>query len=114
MMACGNLKIEHHALRILEAVGMENAALQMDFYHCARVEGDPAGCFRRNLAHIRHVQIAGVPERNEPDTGDLDYRPLFDLIDEKGYDGWVSCEYRPRAGTLEGLGWARAWGIGEG
>ncbi len=104
---------QDHALRILEAVGMENAALQMDFYHCARVEGDPAGCFRRNFAHIRHVQIAGVPERNEPDTGDLDYRPLFDLIDEKGYDGWVSCEYRPRAGTLEGLGWARAWGIGE-
>jgi hydroxypyruvate isomerase len=105
---------QDQAVRILEAVGTENAALQMDFYHCARVEGDPASCFRRNLRHIRHIQIAGVPQRNEPDTGDLDYRPLVALIDEMGYDGWVSCEYHPSGGTLEGLGWARAWGIGEG
>lgn len=105
---------QDQAVRILETVGMENAALQMDFYHCARVEGDPAGCFRRNFPHIGHIQIAGVPERNEPDTGDLDYRPLFALIDEMGYEGWVSCEYRPRGGTREGLGWAREWGIGAG
>lgn len=102
---------QDQAMRILKAVGMANAALQMDFYHCAQVEGDPAGCFRRNFQRIGHVQIAGVPDRNEPDTGDIDYRPLLRLIDEMGYDGWVSCEYRPRGGTLEGLGWAREWGI---
>lgn len=100
------------AMRILEAVGLPNIALQMDLYHCARVEGDPATEFRRNLPRIGHIQIAGVPDRNEPDRGELDYRPLFDLIDGTGYDGWVSCEYRPRGGTLEGLGWARKWGIG--
>jgi len=103
---------QDQAKRILDAVGMENVALQMDFYHCARVDGDPAGCFRRNFPRIGHIQIAGVPERNEPDRGELDYGPLFGLIDESGYDGWVSCEYRPRGGTLEGLDWAREWGIG--
>lgn len=103
---------QDQAVRILEAVGMENVALQMDFYHCARVEGDPAGCFRRNFPRIDHIQIAGVPDRNEPDTGEIDYHPLFALIDEMGYEGWVSCEYHPRAGTLAGLGWARDWGIG--
>lgn len=55
-----------------------------------------------------------MPDRNEPDTGELDYAPLFALIDESGYEGWVSCEYRPVADTLEGLGWARDWGISAG
>lgn len=102
---------QDQAVRILEAVGLSNVALQMDFYHCARVEGDPAGCFCRNFDHIGHIQIAGVPDRNEPDGGEVDYARLFALIDSMGYDGWVSCEYRPRGGTLEGLGWARDWGI---
>ena len=105
---------QDQAVRILEAAGMENTALQMDFYHCARVEGDPAGCFSRNFPQIGHIQIAGVPDRNEPDSGDVDYRPLLEMIDGSGYDGWVSCEYRPRGGTLEGLGWAGEWGIGDG
>jgi len=104
---------QDQAMRILDAVGMENAALQMDFYHCARVEGDPGHWFRRNFRRIGHIQIAGVPERNEPDRGEIDYRPLFEQIDAMGYGGWVSCEYHPRGATLEGLGWARAWGIGS-
>lgn len=103
---------QDQAVRILDAAGMDNTALQMDFYHCARVESDPAHWFRRNLQRIGHIQIAGVPDRNEPDSGDVDYRPLFELIDGSGYEGWVSCEYRPRNGTLKGLGWARDWGIG--
>ena len=102
---------QDQAVEILEAVGMANTALQMDFYHCARVEGDPAGCFRRNLPRIGHVQIAGVPHRNEPDTGEVDYRPLLTLIDGMGYEGWVSCEYHPVGDTLAGLGWAREYGI---
>lgn len=107
------LNRQDHAGRILEAVGRENAALQMDFYHCARVEGDPAGCFRRNFDRIAHIQVAGVPGRNEPDSGDLDYGPLFRMIDQSGYEGWVSCEYRPREDTAAGLGWARDWGFGS-
>lgn len=102
---------QDQAMRVLEAVGMENAALQMDFYHCARVEGNPAHWFRRNFPRIGHVQIAGVPDRNEPDSGELDYRPLLSLIDDMRYGGWVSCEYNPRGGTTEGLGWAREWGL---
>ncbi len=108
------LNRQDHAIRLLDAAGAENTALQMDFYHCARVEGDPAAWFRRNIDRIGHIQIAGVPDRHEPDTGALDYAPLFRLIDEPGYQGWVSCEYRPHGNTLEGLGWAREWGITAG
>ena len=55
-----------------------------------------------------------MPGRNEPDGGEINYPYLFDLIDALGFDGWVGCEYRPRAGTLEGLGWAKPYGIGPG
>ncbi|MYG90241.1 MAG: hydroxypyruvate isomerase, partial [Chloroflexi bacterium] len=57
-------------------------------------------------------QISGVPGRNEPDDQqEINYPCLLSKIDELGYDGWVGCEYRPRAGTLEGLSWARSYGI---
>ena len=65
---------------------------------------------RKYLPHVGHVQIAGVPERNEPDTGEINYTYLFQLLDELGYDGWLGCEYRPAKGTVEGLGWLRSLG----
>ena len=55
------------------------------------------------------MQIAGVPDRHEPDAGEVNYPYLFALLDELGYAGFVGCEYRPRAGTSEGLGWLRRW-----
>jgi hydroxypyruvate isomerase len=59
----------------------------------------------RKTAKRRPYQIASVPERHEPDDGELDYRTMFRLLDELGYDGWVGCEYRPRGRTGDGLGW---------
>ena len=59
--------------------------------------------------NVGHIQIAGVPERHEPDVGELNYPYLFDVLDETGYDGWIGCEYRPRAGTSAGLGWIKPW-----
>jgi hydroxypyruvate isomerase len=92
-------------------VGAANTGLQMDFYHCQIVDGDLAGHLRANFAQIRHIQIAGVPERHEPDRGEVNYPYLFDLMDELGYDGWVGCEYWPAGDTLAGLAWAHAYGI---
>jgi hydroxypyruvate isomerase len=94
---------------ILDAVGSPNLRLQFDFYHCQIMEGDLATRLRALAPVIGHVQIAGVPERHEPDRGEVNYPYLLDLLDEIGYAGWVGCEYRPRAGTLAGLGWAARW-----
>ncbi len=102
-----NTQADAHA--IVAEVGEPNLKVQMDLYHCQVVEGDVATKIRRYLPGVGHVQVAGVPARNEPDTGELHYPYLFALLDELGYDGWVGCEYRPKAGTRDGLGWlARA------
>ena len=55
------------------------------------------------------MQIAGVPERQEPDTGELNNGYLMRVLDEVGYAGWVGCEYRPRSRTEDGLSWLKAW-----
>jgi hydroxypyruvate isomerase len=47
-------------------------------------------------------------------VGEINYPYLFRLIDDVGYAGWVGCEYRPRASTVAGLGWAREYGITTG
>jgi hydroxypyruvate isomerase len=69
---------------------------------------------QRDIAGIGHMQIAGLPERNEPNRGEVNYPYLFRLMDELGYDGWVGCEYRPQAGTSAGLGWLNTWLLNAG
>jgi len=110
------LNRQDHAHEILDAVGAPNLQVQMDLYHCQVQEGDLASKLRRYLptGRIGHIQIAGVPERQEPDVGELNYPYLFDVIDELGYRGWVGCEYRPQrgaqaGGTTNGLGWHRPY-----
>lgn len=96
-----------HALRV--DVGHPALAVQMDIYHAQLVEGDLATKIERWLPHIGHIQIAGVPERYEPDIGEVNYAYLFARLDALGYAGWIGCEYRPRARTADGLAWLRHW-----
>jgi hydroxypyruvate isomerase len=102
-----NTQAQAHALR--ERIGEPGLKVQMDLYHCQIVEGDVAMRIRQHLAGVGHIQIAGVPQRHEPDIGELHHPYLFALLDELGYEGWIGCEYRPRAGTSAGLGWIRPW-----
>jgi hydroxypyruvate isomerase len=103
------------ARRILGLVGRDNVRLQYDCYHMQIMEGDLARTIEANLDVIGHVQIAGVPGRHEPDRAqEVDYTDLLGRLDRLGYPGWVGCEYDPRAGTVEGLGWARRYGIAGG
>ncbi|WP_277961280.1 2-oxo-tetronate isomerase [Pseudomonas sp. RIT-To-2] len=103
------LNRQDQAQAICREVGAANLKVQFDFYHCQIVEGDLAVKLRRDMAGIGHIQIAGVPDRNEPDVGEVNFPYLLQLIDELGYDGWVGCEYRPKGDTSEGLEWLRRW-----
>jgi len=102
-----NRQDEAHA--IVAEVGAPNLQVQMDLYHLQIVEGDVATKLRRYLptGRVGHLQIAGVPMRDEPDRGELNHDYLFGVIDELGFDGWIGCEYRPRGATAAGLGWLR-------
>jgi len=102
-----------HARRVIEMVGSENLSLHLDVYHMQMLEGNLAETIRSNVGNLRHLQIAGVPGRHEPNVGEINYPYLFDLLDELGYGGWVGCEYRPRGKTGDGLGWAGPYGIGR-
>ncbi|MBL8308643.1 MAG: hydroxypyruvate isomerase family protein [Rubrivivax sp.] len=100
-----NRQAQAHA--IVQAVGAANLQVQMDLYHCQIVEGDLASRLKAWLpgGRVGHLQIAGVPDRHEPDAGEVRYEFLFDLIDALGYGGHIGCEYRPRGDTSAGLGW---------
>lgn len=100
-----NTQAEAHAIR--EEVGAPNLKVQMDFYHAQIVEGDLSVTLKKHIGHVGHVQIASVPDRHEPDEGEIDYRHIFRLLDDLGYAGWVGCEYRPRGRTEDGLGWLK-------
>jgi len=107
-----NRQEEAHA--IIEEIGAPNLKVLMDLFHCQVEEGDLAIRIRKYLAdpkqtRVGHFQVAGVPERHEPDTGEVNYAYLFDVIDQVGYDGWIGCEYTPAAGTSAGLGWFQKW-----
>ena len=110
------LNRQDHAHEILAEVGAPNLKVQMDLYHCQIVEGDVAMKLRHYLptGRVSHIQIAGVPERHEPDIGELNHPYLFSVIDELQYAGWIGCEYRPRRGglpgsTSAGLGWLKPY-----
>jgi hydroxypyruvate isomerase len=98
-----NSQSQAHALR--EESAEPNVKVQMDFYHAQISQGDLAVTFKKYAGHIGHVQIASVPHRNEPGSGEINYAYLFRLLDELGYEGWIGCEYRPAGRTEDGLGW---------
>ncbi|WP_404982789.1 2-oxo-tetronate isomerase [Cobetia marina] len=102
------------AREILAQVGATNLKVQFDLYHCQIVEGDLIRNLEAQFAHMGHVQIAGVPDRHEPDVGEVHYPALFARLESLGYDGWIGCEYRPRGETRAGLGWGQAFGLNDG
>ena len=103
------LNRQDEAQAIRAELGKPNLQVQFDLYHCQIVEGDLATRLRRDMPTVGHIQIAGVPERHEPDTGEVNYNYLLSLIEELGYAGWIGCEYRPAGKTSAGLGWFEAW-----
>lgn len=99
------------AVDLIRETGSNNIYVQYDIYHMQRMEGELANTIKANLDVIRHIQLADNPGRFEPGTGEINYRYLFGFLDQVGYDGWIGCEYKPRAGTVEGLGWRAEYGL---
>jgi 2-dehydrotetronate isomerase len=100
-----------HAAAVIDKIGKPNIRMQFDFYHVQIVGGDLIYRLGKFLPVIGHMQCAAVPSRHEPDEGEINYPAVFEAIDRLGYQGWIGAEYRPRARTEDGLGWARKYGV---
>jgi hydroxypyruvate isomerase len=106
-----HLSRTQQALHTIRATGSNNLFVQYDIYHMQRMEGELANTIKANLPQIAHIQLADNPGRNEPGTGEINYRFLFGFLDGIGYAGWIGCEYKPKGKTIDGLGWRAAHGI---
>lgn len=93
------------AAGLIQDLRLPNLKMQFDIYHRQILRGDVLTGLKALLPLIGHVQIASVPLRNEPGSGELDDFRALAALDELGYQGYVGLEYRPASGTLAGLGW---------
>lgn len=94
-------------LALIDEISHSNLRLQFDTYHAMRMGEDPIQLIKDHGARIAHIQIADVPGRHQPGTGEVDFRELFTTIDDAGYEGWVSLEYNPEGQTEDGFGLMR-------
>ncbi|HUC18377.1 MAG TPA: TIM barrel protein [Acetobacteraceae bacterium] len=101
------LRTQEEGAAIIEAIGRDRIGLQFDIYHCQVAQGDVTRRMETLMPLIAHMQLADVPGRNEPGTGEIAWNYVFRRIDALGYAGWVGCEYRPATETVAGLGWLK-------
>lgn len=99
------LNTQAQGAAVIEAIGHDRLGLQFDVYHVQITEGDITKRLEKYMPVIAHIQIADVPARNEPGTGEIGWSYVFRRMDDLGYQGWVGCEYRPAGETVAGLGW---------
>ena len=107
------LRTQEQGAAVIEAIGPDRVGLQFDIYHCQVAQGDVTRRMEKLLPVIAHMQLADVPGRNEPGTGEIAWDYVFRRIDELDYRGWVGCEYRPRGETGPGLEWRKRYGLRE-
>lgn len=99
------LKSQFDTFEVVEAVNRDNVFVQLDYFHAQNVDGNLSRLTDKLKGKFAHVQIASVPDRHEPDEGEINYEYIFNKLDEIGYEGYVGCEYKPRAETTAGLSW---------
>lgn len=105
------LRTQAQGAAVVEAIGRDRLGLQFDIYHCQVEEGDVTRRMEAFLPVIAHMQIADVPQRHEPGTGEIGWDYVFRRIDELGFGGWIGCEYRPAGETVAGLAWRKRYGV---
>jgi hydroxypyruvate isomerase len=93
------------AAGIIDAVDRPNLKLMFDCYHTAKSGADVLELLPQVLPILGHVQFASVPDRTEPDHGDLDYASVFEMLDGLGWDRPLGAEYRPTGTVEQGLSW---------
>jgi hydroxypyruvate isomerase len=105
------LATQEQGAAVVAAIGHDRLGLQFDIYHCQTAQGDVSRRLEALMPVIDHMQLADVPGRHEPGTGEIGWEFLFRRVDELGYTGWIGCEYNPAGDTVKGLAWRRRYGV---
>lgn len=105
------LNTQEQGAAIVNAIGRDRLGLQFDIYHCQTAQGDVTTRLEKLMPAIDHMQLADVPGRHEPGTGEIGWEFVFRRIDELGYRGWVGCEYTPMGDTVDGLSWRTRYAV---
>ncbi|HKS89964.1 MAG TPA: 2-oxo-tetronate isomerase [Stellaceae bacterium] len=105
------LRTQEQGAAIVAAIGRDRLGLQFDIYHCQTAQGDVTTRLAALLHSIDHMQLADVPGRHEPGTGEIGWEFVFRRIEELGYAGWIGCEYQPQGETVAGLAWRRRYAV---
>ena len=105
------LNTQEQGAAIANAIGRDRLGLQFDIYHCQIAQGDVTTRLEKLMPAIDHMQLADVPGRHEPGTGEIGWEFVFRRIDELGYQGWIGCEYAPLGDTVAGLKWRERYGV---
>jgi hydroxypyruvate isomerase len=87
------------------AAGAANVVFLCDLYHLASNGDDLDAAIAAHTDVTGHVQIADAPGRGEPGSGQLDLDRYLRALQDRGYRGWVSLEYKPTTSTEASLGW---------
>lgn len=95
------------AFALLKEIAEPNVKVQYDLYHAQVMAGNLLNTISSQLPKIGHMQLADLPGRHEPGTGEINYPLIFRRLDELDYQGWVGCEYKPSSTTTESLSWFR-------
>jgi hydroxypyruvate isomerase len=101
---------QYQTLEMVKRVDRPNVAVQLDLFHAQKVDGNLSHLITEYAGQYRHIQIASLPDRHEPDEGEINYPWLYALLDKTGYDGWIGCEYIPEQTRFPGWGGSRPTG----
>lgn len=97
------------AAAVIAETQAANLGIEYDVYHAQMAEGNLVSTIERHLSLIWHMQVADVPTRQEPGTGEIRFDYLFERVDSMGYEGWIGCDYHPSSPGVAHLDWLRRY-----
>lgn len=87
------LRTSHQTYLICKAVNSPSCKILYDIYHMQRNEGNLIANMNKTWDEIGYIQIGDNPGRNEPTTGEINYRNVFKHIYNKGFKGILGMEH---------------------
>jgi hydroxypyruvate isomerase len=87
------LRTSAQTYMICKAVNSPSCKILYDMYHMQKNEGNMINNIKLTWDEIAYLQIGDNPGRNEPTTGEVNYKNIFKFLHDKGYTGVLGMEH---------------------